>query len=61
MKRKACATPPPSRQVIGYLLISTQDQDLEKNKADIVAFGNERKLGPRPMSGAFREGVMSGD
>jgi predicted site-specific integrase-resolvase len=33
------------RQVIGYLRVSTQDQDLEKNKADILAFANERKLG----------------
>jgi DNA invertase Pin-like site-specific DNA recombinase len=33
------------RKVIGYLRVSTQDQDLEKNKADILAFANERKLG----------------
>lgn len=45
MKRKACVTPPLSPQVIGYLRVSTQDQDLEKNKADILAFANERKLG----------------
>jgi DNA invertase Pin-like site-specific DNA recombinase len=33
------------RKVIGYLRVSTQEQDLEKNKADILAFANERKLG----------------
>jgi DNA invertase Pin-like site-specific DNA recombinase len=33
-------------RVIGYLRVSTQDQDLEKNKAEILAFANERKLGP---------------
>ncbi|AEB07949.1 recombinase family protein [Desulfobacca acetoxidans] len=33
-------------KVIGYLRVSTQDQDLEKNKAEILAFANERKLGP---------------
>lgn len=32
-------------KVIGYLRVSTQDQDLEKNKADILAFANERKIG----------------
>jgi DNA invertase Pin-like site-specific DNA recombinase len=37
--------PPKERHVIGYLRVSTQDQDLEKNKADILAFANERKLG----------------
>jgi len=34
-----------SEKVIGYLRVSTQDQDLEKNKADILTFANERKLG----------------
>jgi len=32
-------------KVIGYLRVSTQDQDLEKNKADILLFANERRLG----------------
>jgi DNA invertase Pin-like site-specific DNA recombinase len=36
---------PNEGKVIGYLRVSTQDQDLEKNKADILAFANERKLG----------------
>jgi len=33
-------------KVIGYLRVSTQDQDLDKNKADILAFANERRIGP---------------
>lgn len=33
------------QQVIGYLRVSTADQDLEKNKAEILAFANENKLG----------------
>ncbi len=38
----------PMRQtrVIGYLRVSTQDQETEKNKADVLHFANERKLGP---------------
>jgi len=38
----------PSRptRIIGYLRASTADQDLEKNKADILSFANERKLVP---------------
>ena len=36
---------PSFPKVIGYLRVSTQDQDLEKNKADILVFANERKLG----------------
>ena len=32
-------------KVIGYLRVSTQDQDLEKNKAEILAFANEQRLG----------------
>ncbi len=32
-------------KVIGYLRVSTQDQDLEKNKADILLFANERRIG----------------
>jgi DNA invertase Pin-like site-specific DNA recombinase len=30
---------------IGYLRVSTQDQDLEKNKADILRLANEKGLG----------------
>jgi DNA invertase Pin-like site-specific DNA recombinase len=36
---------PRGKRVIGYLRVSSQLQDLEKNKADILAFANERKLG----------------
>jgi DNA invertase Pin-like site-specific DNA recombinase len=34
------------RVVIGYLRVSTQDQDTEKNKADILAWANSKGLGP---------------
>lgn len=48
MKKQAKASekssPSPPR-TIGYLRVSTSDQDLEKNKADILAFANDRKLG----------------
>ncbi len=37
--------PPRPQRTIGYLRVSTSDQDLEKNKADILAFANERRLG----------------
>ena len=33
-------------RTVGYLRVSTSDQDLEKNKADILAFANDRKIGP---------------
>lgn len=40
-------TPPDgSPRTIGYLRVSTADQDLEKNKADILHLANERRLGP---------------
>ena len=35
-----------SPKVIGYLRVSTQDQDLDKNKAAILAYANEQRLGP---------------
>ncbi len=34
-----------SMQTIGYLRVSTMDQDLEKNKSEILLLANERKLG----------------
>lgn len=34
-----------TRRTIGYLRVSTQDQDLEKNKAEILALANARNLG----------------
>jgi len=33
-------------KTIGYLRVSTQEQDLEKNKADILQWANEKGLGP---------------
>ena len=32
-------------RTVGYLRVSTADQDLEKNKADILKLANEKKLG----------------
>jgi len=32
-------------RTIGYLRVSTKDQDLEKNKAEILHLANEKKLG----------------
>ena len=43
--RKGIQMPSDPPIVIGYLRVSTQDQDLEKNKADILLFANERRLG----------------
>jgi len=34
-----------ARRIIGYLRVSTVDQDTEKNKADILKFSNNRKFG----------------
>src|SRR3984893_11239296 len=36
---------PPSSSVIGYLRVSTADQNLEKNKADILQLANHHDLG----------------
>jgi DNA invertase Pin-like site-specific DNA recombinase len=35
----------PSSSVVGYLRVSTADQDLEKNKADILQLANNHDLG----------------
>ena len=32
-------------RTVAYLCVSTSDQDLEKNKADILHFANNKKLG----------------
>ncbi len=32
-------------RTIGYLRVSTADQDLDKNKADILKLANDKKLG----------------
>lgn len=34
-----------NRQIIGYLRVSTNGQDIEKNKYDILQLANEKKLG----------------
>ena len=34
-----------TRKIIGYLRVSTADQDLDKNKSDILHLANEKKLG----------------
>jgi len=44
MKDNQMPNNPP--KVIGYLRVSTQDQDLDKNKADILNFANDRRIGP---------------
>lgn len=36
----------PTPRTIGYLRVSTDGQDLEKNKADILTLANEKKLFP---------------
>jgi DNA invertase Pin-like site-specific DNA recombinase len=44
-KDRVVEEPNPPR-IVGYLRVSTTDQDLEKNKADILNFCNDRKLVP---------------
>jgi DNA invertase Pin-like site-specific DNA recombinase len=44
------------RKVIWYLRVSTLNQDLEKNKADILTYANDHKLG----NVDFVEEVVSG-
>ncbi len=34
-----------TKKIIGYLRVSTADQDLDKNKLDILNLANEKKLG----------------
>jgi DNA invertase Pin-like site-specific DNA recombinase len=35
---------PDARRVVGYLRVSTTDQDTEKNKADVLAFANDKRF-----------------
>jgi DNA invertase Pin-like site-specific DNA recombinase len=44
------------RKVVGYLRVSTTNQDLEKNKADILKYANDNRLG----NVEFVEEVVSG-
>lgn len=47
---------PKQKKVVGYLRVSTMSQDLEKNKADILTYANDHKLG----NVDFIEEVVSG-
>ena len=38
-------TAPPAHRTLAYLRVSTLDQDIEKNKADILRFANQHDLG----------------
>ncbi len=42
---KHAETTAPRCKTLGYLRVSTDDQDLEKNKADILRLANEKDLG----------------
>jgi DNA invertase Pin-like site-specific DNA recombinase len=35
----------PARKTVGYLRVSTVDQNIEKNKSDILNFANQHELG----------------
>src|SRR3954469_9452936 len=48
-------TAPPAHTTLAYLRVSTLDQDIEKNKADILRFANQHDLG-RVRSGEARLG-----
>jgi DNA invertase Pin-like site-specific DNA recombinase len=56
MSRKVVKRKLPQKKVIGYLHVSTGSQDLEKNKADILKYANDQKLG----NVDFVEEVVSG-
>jgi len=56
MSKKKVNREKTQRKVIGYLRVSTISQDLEKNKADILKYANDNKLG----NVDFVEEVVSG-
>ncbi len=56
MSKKLVKRKPTQKKVIGYLRVSTANQDLEKNKADILKYANVNKLG----NVDFVEEVVSG-
>jgi len=56
MRKKLIKKKPEQRKVIGYLRVSTVNQDLEKNKADILKYANGKKLG----NVDFVEEIISG-
>ncbi|MGD0663200.1 MAG: recombinase family protein, partial [Syntrophorhabdales bacterium] len=43
--RRVVGVPQHERRTVAYLRVSTDGQDLEKNKADILHLANEKKLG----------------
>jgi len=43
--RRVVSAPQRERRTVAYLRVSTDGQDLEKNKADILHLANEKKLG----------------
>ena len=45
MRRMTRVVGPDKRRTVAYLRVSTDGQDLEKNKADILRLANEKKLG----------------
>jgi len=56
MNKKQVKKQNTQKKVIGYLRVSTISQDLEKNKADILKYANDNKLG----NVDFVEEVVSG-
>jgi DNA invertase Pin-like site-specific DNA recombinase len=56
MSKKQKKEQPTQKKVIGYLRVSTMKQDLEKNRADILTYANDHKLG----NVDFVEEVVSG-
>ena len=56
MRKKQVKEQPTQRKVVGYLRVSTMSQDLDKNKADILTYANDHKLG----NVDFVEEVVSG-
>lgn len=56
MREKQRKEQPTRKKIVGYLRVSTVSQDLEKNKADILTYANDHRLG----NVDFVEEVVSG-
>ena len=56
MRKEKVEEQQTQKKVVGYLRVSTLSQDLDKNKADILMYANENKLG----NVDFVEDVVSG-
>ena len=56
MNKKQVSRQRTQKKVVGYLRVSTLSQDLEKNKADILTYANDHRLG----NVEFVEEVVSG-